>query len=385
MHRLTALVVVLCGAWIAGFTTVASSDARVVRSPFAHCGAPIIGAMPDWGPVGNEIAYVRYPVAAAGDFSIWRMKSDGTHQRRVTADTPLAQLFPAWSPEGTEIAFDGGLDHQVFLVEAAGGSPRLLTFGGEPGWFADGSQLVVDRSYDNGTLAIVTRSGSDVRTFHSAWASSNVSATPDVSPDGRAIVYAAAAFGFGESLRLIGPDGTGDRWIVDPFNSANTSPNGDGARWSPNGRWIAFSEAYPGDGTAALALVKPDGSGFRLLTSRAGATVSPSWSPDGRRLVFVRQQRDPQAPGPLWIIGQDGRAAHPIAPGCLFGTPVRDRLTPSPRQRGIYAFGGNDVVNARDRRREFIDCGTGRDRVIADESDRIARNCERVFRRLQRR
>jgi RTX calcium-binding nonapeptide repeat (4 copies) len=41
--------------------------------------------------------------------------------------------------------------------------------------------------------------------------------------------------------------------------------------------------------------------------------------------------------------------------------------------------GGNDTI-ARDGARDTIDCGTGRDLVYADKSDKVARNCEEVHR-----
>ena len=41
---------------------------------------------------------------------------------------------------------------------------------------------------------------------------------------------------------------------------------------------------------------------------------------------------------------------------------------------------GDDTIFARDRARDQIDCGRGRDRVVADRNDSVSRNCERVSR-----
>lgn len=60
--------------------------------------------------------------------------------------------------------------------------------------------------------------------------------------------------------------------------------------WSPDGRWIAFSASA--DGAGGLFLVAPDGNGLRRLTTAPPAALAdhqPAWSPDGRRLAFVRQ------------------------------------------------------------------------------------------------
>ncbi len=60
--------------------------------------------------------------------------------------------------------------------------------------------------------------------------------------------------------------------------------------WSPDGRWIVFTGQAEGAG--GLFLVAPDGSGKRRLSTSAPAALAdhqPAWSPDSRRVAFVRQ------------------------------------------------------------------------------------------------
>ena len=56
----------------------------------------------------------------------------------------------------------------------------------------------------------------------------------------------------------------------------------------------------------------------------------------------------------------------------LFGGTGRDMLDGGP---------GNDTISARDKTRDTIKCGAGRDTVTADRTDTVARDCERVSRR----
>ena len=65
----------------------------------------------------------------------------------------------------------------------------------------------------------------------------------------------------------------------------------------------------------------------------------------------------------------------------LDGGPGADVLTGGPGRDRLFGRAGNDVVHARDRERDTIDCGAGRDRVVADRVDRVRRGCELVSRR----
>ena len=68
----------------------------------------------------------------------------------------------------------------------------------------------------------------------------------------------------------------------------------------------------------------------------------------------------------------------------LRGNSGRDRIKGSSGRDRISGGSGNDRVSARDGQRDRINCGSGRDTVFADRLDRVARNCERVFRRAPR-
>ncbi len=65
----------------------------------------------------------------------------------------------------------------------------------------------------------------------------------------------------------------------------------------------------------------------------------------------------------------------------LKGNSGHDRITGLTGADRIAGGSGNDRINSRDGRRDRVDCGRGRDRVLADRFDVIARTCERVSRR----
>ena len=64
----------------------------------------------------------------------------------------------------------------------------------------------------------------------------------------------------------------------------------------------------------------------------------------------------------------------------LYGGAGNDVLTGGPGSDLLDGGPGNDTINARDFKRDTIRCGPGKDTVIADRSDSIARGCETVKR-----
>jgi hypothetical protein len=64
----------------------------------------------------------------------------------------------------------------------------------------------------------------------------------------------------------------------------------------------------------------------------------------------------------------------------LLGTQRADRLRGTRRADVVCGFGGNDRIDVRGGGVDTVFCGTGRDTVLADASDRVAPDCEVVHR-----
>jgi Tol biopolymer transport system component len=82
-------------------------------------------ASPAWSPDGSRIAYSRN-----GD--LWVMDADGSGQRRLTTTpAPETEGHPAWSPDGSKIAFSrtlgNGSDDEILVMDADGSNQRRLT------------------------------------------------------------------------------------------------------------------------------------------------------------------------------------------------------------------------------------------------------------------
>jgi Tol biopolymer transport system component len=120
---------------------------------------------PAWSPDGTRIAFCtnRDSNQFGQNLEIYSMNTDGTNQTNLTM-TPCADqscraqdLFPAWSPDGTRIAFesyrDVGGSNEIYVMNADGTGQTRLTFNpandGFPAWSPDGKKIAFQSSRDD--------------------------------------------------------------------------------------------------------------------------------------------------------------------------------------------------------------------------------------------
>jgi Tol biopolymer transport system component len=132
-----------------------------------------------------------------------------------------------------------------------------------------------------------------------------------------------------------------DTGLAGPLMRAN--PNGSGVTeinrrhayfsdWSADGQHIAI-DVIEGDLDTHIAVLKPDGGDFHFITSGRGVHDTPSWSPNGRTLVFnhsFRRLDDPKFQTRLWTIRANGNHERPL-PMSDRGFDVEPRYSPDGR------------------------------------------------------
>ena len=98
---------------------------------------------PQLSPDGRRIALASERTGKSRE--IWIANVDGSGAVRLTDTAGKLQGTPRWSPDGRWIAydaFDPSGDYSIYVLEAAGGSPRLLTPRGSiPSWSRDGKWI----------------------------------------------------------------------------------------------------------------------------------------------------------------------------------------------------------------------------------------------------
>ena len=210
-----------------------------------------------------------------GNDEIYVMNQDGTGQTRLTNDA-ASDVGPAWSPDGTKIAFNRGFD--IFVMNADGSSQLRLTSGAAmniaPSWSPDGTKIAFHSSRDgNFEIYVMDADGSNQTRLTSNTAGDFA---PAWSPDGQRIVFRSNRDGNNE-IYVMAKDGTAQtRVTVSTADDQEPKFSGDGTK-------IIFTRALP---TRQIMVINSDGTNPVQLTS-AGNNFFPTLSPDRKKIAYV--------------------------------------------------------------------------------------------------
>jgi Tol biopolymer transport system component len=214
------------------------SDVQRLTSLLRDCWSP------EWSPDGRRIAFVSDEAAApaAGETRkvIYVMDANGSNIRRLMTDQTFssqAELTPAWSPDGTRIAFTGLArgqeDHEIYILEL---ETSTLT------------QLTDNNDYD----------------AHVAW-----------SPDGQHLSFDSDRDPPYGGIYVMRPDGS---QVVRLTNHPRME---NAARWSRDGQRLAFNSTRDYDSNdlrnMEIYVMNRDGSGLRRLTNNSVKDTHPDW------------------------------------------------------------------------------------------------------------
>ena len=177
--------------------------------------------------------------------------------------TPQPGFHPAFSPNGTKIAYDDGTSIFTMNADCSGSSSALVT-GTQPSWSPDGSMF----AYISGNNVFTVSSSGGVG---SARTSSNNASDPAFSPDGSEIAYIVG----GTALETVTASGG---FTIVPLVSGLTAAGSPS--WSPDGSQIAFAAG------GQIGIVGSNGGGLYSIND-GGVDTEPAWSPDGTRIAFA--------------------------------------------------------------------------------------------------
>lgn len=239
----------------------------------------------DRGIFSTRIAYV---TKVGQSFNLWVADSDGENAQSALA-SPEPIISPAWNPNGSQLAYVSFESRKpvIYVHDIATGKRRLLAnFKGSnsaPAWSPDGRTLAVTLSRDGGSqLYLMDAGGGDARRISQ---SSSIDTEPVFSADGRWLYFVSDRGGSPQVYRM--PSGGGNAERVTFFGTYNISPT-----ISPDGRWLAFISRVSG---AFKLHVMDLVSGAVTAVTDTSADESPSFSPNGRLVIYATQQNGREA------------------------------------------------------------------------------------------
>jgi TolB protein len=229
-----------------------------------------------------------------GDEEIYAVDPDGTDLTQLTNNTG-ADFQPAWSPDGTQIAFvrfaSAGCSTEIWMMNADGGDPQVLACGEKPSWSPDGLQIAYTQSEGFPCLHVRNVDGAAASSYCNG-SIGDYFTNASWSPDGDRVAFSAVT-GAEADVYTVRPDGT-------DLASLTTSPGtDDDPNWSPDGARIAFLSTRQPNGIWAM---NRDGSAATSVKPLGGY---PAWSPDGSKIAYV----DPGPPSGVWTMDSGGGGA----------------------------------------------------------------------------
>ena len=237
------------------------------------------------GVFSTRIGYV---TKAGGRYSLWVADADGENaQAALSSPEPI--IFPAWAPNGTQLAYVSFESRKpvVYVHDVASGRRRLIAnFRGSnsaPAWSPDGRQLAVTLTRDGSSqLYTIDANGGEPRRLMQ---SSGIDTEPVFSGDGRTIYFVSDRGGAPQIYKVAASGGNAER--VTFSGSYNISPS-----VSPDGRWLAYISRVGG---AFKLHVMDLGTGAVSAITDTTADENPSFAPNSRLIVYATQQQGREA------------------------------------------------------------------------------------------
>lgn len=276
---------------------------------FATEGADFDAAI---SPDGNYLVYASTQHRPTADLYLKRI--DGQTVTQLTAD-PANDTMPAVSPDGKRIAFasDRSGNWDIYMLATDGGQPVQLTQTPShelhPSWSADGRQLVISSLGEQSgqwEMVVIDVDNPARRQFI------GYGLFPEFSPDGKKIAYQRARYRGSRwfslwTLDYANGEAARPTQIAASSNSAVITPT-----WSPDSRRLAFAtvvdprsvdpNARPRQ--ADVWMIDLDGTGRVRLTRDRFVNLQPTWGKDGW-VYFVSNRTGVDN---LWAVRADERS-----------------------------------------------------------------------------
>ncbi|WP_298675722.1 Tol-Pal system beta propeller repeat protein TolB [uncultured Sphingomonas sp.] len=226
------------------------------------------------------------------------MDQDGANHRFLTNGQSIV-LTPRFAPNQQSIVYMSFVNDKpaIYVYNLGSGTQHLVTSAERltfaPRFSPDGRWIIFSMSTGANTniYRVPASGGTPERLTNSP----GISTGGSYSPDGSKIVFESDRSG-SQQLYVMNADGSNQQRIS--FGGGRYAT----PAWSPRGDLIAFTKI---GGSFRIGIMSPNGSGEKLLTN-SWQDEGPSWSPNGRVLMFFRQGRGNAGKADLWSVDLTG-------------------------------------------------------------------------------
>lgn len=237
-----------------------ATDVRTLTSDPGYEHRPAIS------PDGTRFVYSQFDSASSTDRLVMRA-IDQSQTMRLTAQGTDFEEMSAWSPDGSQIAFERLNRNrcEMFVASILGGTEREI----------GNCQDYLSNYFD--------------------W-----------TPDGKSLITAEGSDGMGGNMRLVRLDlGTGAKQPIDYARSADYQDLE--AHYSPDGKWIAFRRGLAP--YSDLCVMSANGGAVRQLTQLDSRIRGYAWTQDSRGLIFASNHTGRFA---LYTVDVDAARVQPL-------------------------------------------------------------------------